>query len=88
MIDDILERTDISELISFLTCVLNVKINRIEKEIDHNEVSVEKIEKGMRCEKLPEWFPEYQKFLQDIYGVYDDEIQCKAGQAGSAFASL
>jgi Initiator Replication protein len=67
MIDDVVERTDIREPLAFLTYVLNEKIDRIEKGQDHSEVSVEKIEKAMRREKLPDWFAEYQKqFLQDM----------------------
>jgi Initiator Replication protein len=79
MIDDILERTDIREPLAFLTYVLNEKIKRMEKGLDHNEVSVEKIQKTIRREKLPDWFEEYQKqFLQDIQqnsAHEDDDIE-------------
>lgn len=87
MVDDVVERTDIREPLAFLTYVLNEKIDRIEKGQDHSEVSVEKIEKAMRREKLPDWFAEYQKqFLQDIEqsavnDVYeDDEIERKRAE--------
>lgn len=87
MADDVLERTDIREPLAFLTYVLNEKIDRIEKGMDHSEVSVEKVKKAMRREKLPDWFVEYQKqFLQDIEqsaadDVYeDDEIQRKRAE--------
>jgi plasmid replication initiation protein len=67
MTDDILAREDIREPLAFLTYVLNEKVKRVEKGIDHNEVSVEKIRKAVRREQLPDWFEEYQKqFLQDI----------------------
>jgi hypothetical protein len=79
MTDDILARTDIREPLAFLTYVLNEKIKRIEKGLDHNEVSVEKIQKTIRREKLPDWFEEYQKqFLQDIEqnsSHEDDDIE-------------
>jgi plasmid replication initiation protein len=76
MTDDILARTDIREPLAFLTYVLNEKIKRIEKGLDHNEVSVEKIQKTIRREKLPDWFEEYQKqFLQGIEqnSVHEDD---------------
>jgi hypothetical protein len=79
MIDDILARTDIREPLAFLTYVLNEKIKCMEKGLDHNEVSVEKIQKTIRREKLPDWFEEYQKqFLQDIEqnsAHEDDDIE-------------